>query len=252
MRFITRLCLFVPAFMIVFSSCTKEAVVTTQTGATDKTVTTLTAASGTTTTLTLQPGPRDGQDVYVNTLQGTPSYSQSNYNFLPEIGTSAWTIQGYPLKERTYLNFTGLSALPKNAKIVSATLYLYGLDPNTSASKPQGNSLYPGSPYSRYKNNGSIISLVSGAWSQESITWITKPDYQLSRADAIVPSSTSQWNFDVAVNMKLLVQLMVDKQSFNGFCIHLQNEDIYRCMAFASSEATDACKRPRIVVTYTK
>ncbi len=254
MQFITRLFLAVSFLMAFFSSCTKEATVTAEPGAADKTTAaTLTSLAGDTTTLSLQPGPNDGQDAYVNTLKGTPSYSQANYNFLPEIGVSAWTIQGAPLKERTYINFTGLRALPRSAKIVSATLYLYGLDPNTSASKPQGNSLYPGSPYSRYKNNGSIVSLVSGgAWSEDSITWINKPDYQLSRRDALIPSSTSQWNYDVAVNVKGLVQVMANQQTFNGFCIHLQNEEIYRCVAFASSEATDAAKRPKIVVTYTK
>lgn len=254
MRFITHPVLSFVALIFLFSSCTKEVASTApEPGIADKTSSTaLTSVSGDTTTLILQPGADDGQDAYVNFLQARASYGQSNYNFLPEIGVSAWTIQGSPLKERTYINFTGLSALPKSAKILSATMYLYGLDPNTSASKPQGNSLYPGSPYSSYKNNGSIVSLVLGAWREDSITWRNKPDYQLTRKDAIIPSSTSQWNYDVSVNVKALVQIMADRQTFNGFCIHLQNEEIYRCMAFASSEATDASKRPKIVVMYTK
>ncbi len=255
MRFITHSFLCTCFLIFFFSSCTKEVASTAvEASAVDKVSPgTLTSLASDTTTLTLQPGKAKGQDAYVNAVNNRPNYANANYNYLPELGASAWTIQTSPLQQRVYINFTDLSALPKNAKIVSATLYLYGLDPNTSASAPQGNSQYPGSPYSAYTNNGCYVSLVSGgAWTEDSITWNNKPDYRSSSNDGVIPASDKQWNYDVAVNVKPLVQTMVDKRKNNGFCIHLQNEEIYRCITFASSEAADANKRPKLVVKYVR
>lgn len=255
MRFITHSFLSSCFLFFLFSSCTKEAASTAvEASSVDKVSTgALAPVAGNAITLTLQPGAVNGQDAYVNVLKVSRSFANSNYNSIPELGISAWTIANSPLKQRVYISFTGLTALPKGVKILSATLYLYGLDPNTSASAPQGNSQYPGSPYSNYVNNGCYVSLVSGgAWTEDSITWNNKPDYLVTPNDGVIPASGKQWNYDVAVNVASLVQTMANKGKNNGFCIHLQNEEIYRCITFASSEATDASKHPKLVVTYVK
>ncbi len=253
MRTIINTLLSFSFILFVFSSCTKEAVsLTVPSAINDKAAqSSLVSLAGDTSTLTLQPGPDDGQDCYVSFLLGNPSYASFNSNFDPELAISAWTVNGAQLRQRSYLKFPGISTLPDSSRIISAQLYLYGIDPNTSETAPQGNSLYPGSPYSRYTNNGCFISLVSGGdWLEDTITWNTKPAFYSSDYDGVISSSTSQWNYDVKANVTPLVKAIVRKKTNYGFCIHLQDETIYRCMLFASSEGSDPAKRPKLVIKY--
>ena len=240
-------------FLFLVSSCSKEVLVETvpQTSSAKEISGSLMSLAGDTTTLSLQPGPQDGQDCYVNFLAGNSAYASSNFNYDPELSISAWTVNGAQLKQRGYIKFTGLNALPAGAHVLSAELYLYGLNPNTSLSAPQGNSIYPGSPYNSSPNNGLYISLVTGGdWSEDSLTWNNKPVFYPTNFDGIIPSSTSQWNYNAIANVTDLTKAIVKSKRNYGFCIHLQDEEIYRCMLFASSEASNAAMRPKLVVKY--
>lgn len=202
-----------------------------------------------TRTLTLRPGPDDGQDALVNSI---PLYASSNLTGNPDISAATWTFaaQGYGTGvTRSFIEFTALDGLPDSATIQSATLYLYGLAVNTGSASPQGNSVYPGSPYSEYTDNSCWLKKVTGNWNEDSITWNNMPP-TTDIDKAAVAASTMQWNNNDTANVTALVQDIVTSKQNYGFCLELQNEQIYRSLNFAGSRNADSTRWPKLVVTY--
>jgi len=200
-------------------------------------------------TLTVKPGPDDGQDCLVNSL---PPYAGVNLKGNPDLAAGQWTYtaQGYGEGTgRAYLEFVALDGLPDSANIKSAKLYLYGLAPGTGIAFPQGNSLYPGSPYSNYTDNSCWLKRVTANWNLDSITWANKPP-TTDVNEVSVPVSTSQWNNNDTLDVTQLVQDIVYSKQNYGFCLQMKNEQIYRSQAFAGSRNADSSLWPKLVVTY--
>lgn len=197
--------------------------------------------------LVLQPGLENGDDADVQILDSDPNSGNANSGQIPELDIITWTINGSPFYVRSYIKFDSLLVIPKTAKIGSARLHLYGV--KNSIYTPQGNSIYPGSVYNQFPNNSCIISRVKSDWSENSITWNNAPDWHKMIQDTI-PISTSQWNYDVVIDVTNLVKNMVQDSSNYGFSIRLSKEFKYRSMIFASSDNSDARKRPKLVVNY--
>lgn len=152
---------------------------------------------------------------------------------------------GALIKQRAYVKFTGLSAIPRNAKIVSATLYLYGL--SSSLNSPQGNSGYLGSPYS--SQNACYLFQVTSPWDETTITWNKQPSFATNNS-MIIPPTTTQWNDDAITDVTKMVRVMVRNPALNqGFVIALVNEAIYRSVIYGTSESAEV-DRPRLVVEY--
>lgn len=200
-------------------------------------------------TLELQPG-EDGQDTYVTQLNGDSSeaHSNANFNYVHELASIAWTINNLPVTQRSFIKFTRLSSLPANAKIVAAGLLLSGI--NKSLNHPQGNSVYPGSPYlPQFPDNSCYVQGVKEDWDQTTITWNNQPA-SFTQDEAIIPSSTSQWKYDVSVDVTRLVRRMVAQQKNYGFRIVQASEVVYRSQQFAVSEDTAPTKRPKLLIRY--
>lgn len=199
--------------------------------------------------LTLRPGPNSGQDANVLYFEGHTDQMNANFNYQNELETVAWTDGGYNVIRRSLIRFDSLAKVPTTATVVSAELYLYGL--NTSVEAPQGNSYCPGSPYNGYADNTCYVErIVGGLWYENTVTWNNQP-LVTEKNRAVVSPSTSQWSYDVAVDVTKLAQPIVQNPQKNyGFRINLQSETIYRSMLFYTSEANDKSKRPKLVVIY--
>lgn len=206
-------------------------------------------------TLILQPGPTEGQDARPADIQGcSPGNPYGNvandvYD-LADLAAGAWTFGANGCSTgqlRSFLKFTGLSVIPQSATILSAKLSLYGV--TSSVSWSQGNSYYPGSPYTL--TNELWLKRITASWSESTITWNNKPTVTDVNRVAI-PASTLQWGYDVTnIDVTEMVKSMVNNANSNhGFCLMNQIEEIYRSMTFASSDHSDATKRPKLVVTY--
>ena len=203
-------------------------------------------------TLTIQPGPDNGQDclvAYRETDGGL--YASSNLNANPDMTAARWTYDSQGAGQgtvRSYFRFPQLSDIPQTAVIKSAKLSLYGVSSGVAA--PEGNSTYPGSPYSSFGINASWLKRVTGSWVETTITWNNKPaTTDVNQVE--VPASTSQWSYNVTdLDVTQLVKDMVSNNQNYGFVLQLQNEQIYRALTFASSEVADAAKRPKLVVVY--
>ena len=107
--------------------------------------------------MTLQPGAASGIDAEV------VSYSPTvNYGTAKELNTLAWTINGTPVTQRTYLKFD-LSSIPPGSIITSATLNLYFDSTTTSAN------------HTLYGDNRAYIQRVTSPWNENTITWNNQP-----------------------------------------------------------------------------
>lgn len=208
-------------------------------------------------TATIQPGPADGVDARPTAVQncttGSPFIDAGNSTApdLQDMPIAAWTNNANgcaTMQHRAFIKFTAVSNIPQTATILSAKLSLYGVSSSTSL--PTGNSYYPGSPYNSSGTNECWIKQVSGSWSESLITWNNQPAVTETNKVAI-PASTSQYGYDALdIDVTNMVKDMVNNATNNGFCIMLQNEVYYRSVTFASSDNTDAAKRPKLVITY--
>ncbi|MDF3029153.1 MAG: hypothetical protein K0S23_3460 [Fluviicola sp.] len=182
-------------------------------------------------TLTLQPGPADGMDTRLCSVAG---YSSSSS---PELPIAAWTYQGTPGIDHSFIYFD-LSSIPAGSSVTDAQLFLYGATDLGSG----GHSTLSGS-------NEWLIQRVVSSWNL-STTWATSPTATTSNQVSMPASTTSDQNFQA--NVTDLVQDMVDNpQSSFGFMMKLQTESHYRRLNFASRNYPTASKRPKLVITYT-
>ena len=237
---------------LLFVSCKKEAINTPENSVTSDNISDAdapgiykTASGG--TKLVLRPGPKEGQDAWVQWYEYDPSYADGNTATSWEIKVESWTINGGVINLRELIKFAALSQIPDTTNIVSAKLFLYGFDSDPYF--PQGNSSYPGSPYNSYGDNACYVERVVSDWDESTVTWNNQPLITEKNRATLAPS-TSQWNYNTSVDVTQLVKTMVKNSRNYGFRINLQNETIYRAIAFYSSDATDATKRPKLVITY--
>jgi len=196
--------------------------------------------------LVLQPGPADGYDTWLTWKRGDNVITNSNWDTVSITAAYSWTADGLPITGRSLIKFSGLSKIAPDARIISATLYMYGVD--NSPHLPVGNSLYYGSPYT--DDNSVTVLRVTQNWDPSVVTWPTQP--KITKADAVViPVSTKQWNYDAHVDVTSMVKRMVANPSTNyGFMFRMAVENIYKCMQFSSSNYYIADRRPKLVVVY--
>ncbi len=189
-------------------------------------------------TLTLQPGPDEGQ----NTLVTSDLYAALNLNGNPDINAGAWTYGaqgGGTGIARTYLKFIGLDGMPDSAIIISAKLSLYGISSGVAA--PQGNSTDI--------DNSAWIKRLTSDWNPDSVTWNNKPS-EIDLHKVSVPASTSVWNNDALdLDVTQLVDDLLNENNY-GFVLEQQTEEVYRTMSFASCKVADPAKWPKLVVVY--
>lgn len=198
------------------------------------------------TQLVLQPGPDDGYDTWLTWKAHDSVITNWNWDTVAITAAYAWTSGGIPITGRSLIKFKGLSTIPSNATIISARLYMYGVD--NSIHLPAGNSLYLGSSYT--EDNSMTVLQVTQNWNSKTVTWPTQP--KVTRQDAVViPISNKQWNYDANVDVTNMVTKMVANPSKNyGFMFRMAVEEIYKCMQFSSSNYYIPERRPKLVVTY--
>jgi hypothetical protein len=188
-------------------------------------------------TLTLRPDAATGQDVYVDKQKGVKT---GNLNYVPELNANAWTINGTKYGSGFFIRFDGLSAIGTNSTVTNAQLYLYGL--SSSLSTPQGD----------YGDNACYIRRVLDPWDESTLEYSFNNLPGFTEQDrAILPASTSQWNYDPVIDVTAIVAYMVAHPGENyGFSVSLITQQRYRSIVFGSSEQSDENLRPKLVVTY--
>lgn len=179
-------------------------------------------------TITIQPGPAKGKDVYLYSLFPDNNDSDSN-----------WLIVGlYQVGYvyRSLLQFD-LSGLPANAVIASAHLQLYQYDHISYSSTPQDFTI--------------DVYKINDPWQEEIVTWNTIPGNQN------IPESTCPVTLDAVTwlswNITDLVQEWLDEPSSNyGVLLRDRDETSGNAVIYCRSSdyLTDPSLRPKLEITY--
>jgi len=206
------------------------------------------AGAGPQITLDLQPGA-EGKDAQVTTLKGHSDIDNTNYASGTAMVASAWTFSSVPVNMRCFIEFD-LSQIPVGAKLDSATLSLFAA-PSGPASDPfAGHSTLSGS-------NDFWVETVSAAWSESSITWANQPKTTWNMWGNGAPQGgvhhvpTTSYAENVSVDVTpLLNAALSDRANYHGFMIHLNSEQYYRNLRFATSDHEQAGLHPKLAVHY--
>ncbi|MCF0075718.1 DNRLRE domain-containing protein, partial [Dyadobacter sp. CY261] len=173
--------------------------------------------------------------------------SSTNYGQTGELAISRWSYDNQDATLRAYIDFSELQNIPQGATITSATLNLFGIS-STNATQTFGNSGFvQGTTLAEI-----WVKRVTSPWQETGVNWDNKPSVSPSNWVSLGPPS-SQWNFNASVSVAQLVQDMVNlpASSRYGFALELKDEARYRSMVFASKDASDASRRPKLTITYT-
>ena len=179
------------------------------------------------------------QQALLNNNFATTSSAWSN----SELESLGWTNNswGYPAwTQRTLFKYK-LNAVPKDATITSAKLYLYakkvGLQNGNLKDATFGS------------NNTSLIQRVTGAWDMFNVGWATQPATTSINQKTLAQSTSLAQ--DYVIDMTDFAQLWVNHPDSNyGMLLKLQSEQTYNSMIFNSFADADSVK-PRLEICYT-
>jgi Concanavalin A-like lectin/glucanases superfamily len=186
--------------------------------------------------LTLQPGPTDGKDAEVSSLNPTTTNGSSSYFNLYD-----WTISGSENIKRVFIAFN-LSTIPTNAVIDSAYLSLYF-----------GQSYVDGGGFhtDHSGDNAFLINRITSPWTESTLKWIEQPTISTINP-AVIPAFTSYRQHYPKMNVRNLVADMVLNPTTSfGFGLRHQVESVYKITLFTTSnDIVYPAFRPKLQVYY--
>ena len=153
------------------------------------------------TTLTLQPGPAQGQDAL---LHGLTSEVNVNYGSNGQFAANAWTFAGVEGVVRSVIKFD-LSSIPRGARVDSAFLSLYAWD--TTSGFEQHST--------RSGSNAAWLQRVTSNWDEGTVTWNTAPSVSVQNQVAL-PASTSPNEDYLKIDVKSLPENIYFQLSFHS------------------------------------
>ena len=187
-------------------------------------------------TLTLQPDAAAGKDSFIENYP-LRDYDSRNFGDYPEFAASAWTAQGIPLTVRSLIEFD-LSKIPDRSIIVSATLNLYA---SVSKGHGTGHSNQSGS-------NAFLLQQITEPWNEFTVCWNNQPS--VSRDKQIFVKESTEQMQDYEIDVKPLIQKMIESGENYGMMLRLENETYYRRILFASSDHEQANLHPKLTIKY--
>jgi hypothetical protein len=184
-------------------------------------------------TIIYQPGPEDGKDAFIYTLE--PQLNVGGHqNFM----ASAWTSGLTPLAVRSLIDVIPPD-LPPNVNILEAKLSLYSYDSSSNG------------PHSTLSgSNNAVLRKIIEPWDEWTVTWENRPA-ATTMNQVQLPASTAAIQDYLDIDITILVQDMVDSpETGHGLLIKLATEQPYRAMVFGSSDNENPELRPKIEITY--
>jgi hypothetical protein len=189
--------------------------------------------------ISLQPGPEVGNDAFVEDYPDN-NYRNRNFGNVPAFLAVSWTAAGTPLLVRSMIDFD-LGKIPENAEIFSAKLSLFAF--NDSAGHGKGHSSLGG-------DNSCLVQRITSPWTEQTVTWNTQPSVTLTNAVTLHQSDSTMQNYSEIDVTNLIKDIQRYKSSSFGLMLKIETESGYRKMTFASSDAKNVNKRPRLDIYY--
>lgn len=187
---------------------------------------------GTLICFTLKPDAAEGKDA--NILSGMPN---TNTEPSTESGAIAWTCGGISCIDRALIEFD-FTQIPIGSSIISAGLSLYAHpSPITTPTAMYGT------------NNAVLIQRITSPWSENAVTWNTQPSTTTLNQIVLSHTGNPAQNY-LNIDVKNLVQDMIDYPNSYGFMLRLQTEAYYNAKNFASSDYPNPFYHPSIEVCY--
>lgn len=182
-------------------------------------------------TITLQPGSRDGKDAEIGLKVPNTNYGNSG-----KLSPYAWTHNSVINVTRGLIEFD-LSIIPSNSSIISAKLTLYH-NPNYA-------------PIHQHSGvNSFLIQKITSSWIEDSVTWSNQPTTTIVN-QVTIPSSTVPTADYVNMDVTNLVQDMLDNPATShGFMLKLIDENPYAVVILASSDNIDSLLHPKLEIVY--
>ncbi len=188
-------------------------------------------------TITIQPDGECGKDAVIHSLDLFTSGENEHF------WAATWTWNGGNWGIMRSLIEFDLSHIPSGAEIIVARLSLFG-----KKYPPDQHSLY----YFYGTYNFGIISRITGEWEENLVIWDNQPKITFQNQVFLHPSSNAYEDYlDIDVT-KLVEDILNNPESSNGFMISLFEEELYRMLAFSTSDNQDPDLRPKIVITFMK
>jgi hypothetical protein len=150
---------------------------------------------------------------------------------------SEWTKDGTPTTKYALLDFD-FSAIPNNATIHNATLYLYHAPGLTDVEHSQLSG-----------SNEGIVQRITSNW-DETVYWNITPSATNVNETTIPASTSSTQNYILDVTT-LTQDIVDDKENSYGFLMKIATPTHYRKLVFASNNYPNEQFRPKLHVTYT-
>jgi len=168
-------------------------------------------------TITVQPGPTEGKDSYVDDSQPT-----TNYGTLVDIAS----YDNGSAKTRSYLQFD-LSSVPKGSTVSSASLQLYTQD-------ALGGNVY--------------LRKVTSSWDETAITWNNQPLFEEVADTQVVDTVNTWFAWDISGMVK---DWVTGKVINNGVALMTAETGTSSGGLFCSSDySVDIDLRPKLVIDY--
>lgn len=173
--------------------------------------------------------------------------STTNYGNRAQLTAGAWTMNGNPFFMRSLLKFD-IPPESSDWQLLCARLFLFAEVRTPMYGQTAANQL----PFGHLQLNGAsnewLLSLVSSAWSEETVTWNTQPSTR--HAAQIVPASTSSSQDYEDIDITGLVRFCQAEKINHGFLMQLKTEAHYRAVTFYSRKVERLDLRPRLDLYY--
>lgn len=185
------------------------------------------------TTITLQPGPDDGEDASFSSIEAV---NQGNWESLT---VYTWDFDENTALKRALLKFD-LSSIPEDAIITNAKLSLF---------------YNPTDPYENFDvhigENDIFIQRLTSEWDEHNVNWQNQPSATTVNQVEIPPSISPTENY-LDIDVTNMVIDMTDSSNINyGFMIRMVDEiNYYKSVLFASSDHIDVSLRPKLEISY--
>ena len=189
--------------------------------------------------LSLKPDNRDSKDAVIWTERpDTPAPYHQDFQAM------GWTWYAYNYDggiRRSLIEFD-LADIPRDAKIMNATLNLYFNPTSPELPSTYGHSQRDGS-------NRSTLYRITSPWSDKTVTWNNQPNITNKNRVSVKASDFPEENYQIDVR-KLVEDMVENPDESFGFMYMLDNEDYYRAMIFASGDHENSNLHPELNIQY--